>query len=238
MLLKSGRSARVQQVYQDLFDDFAKWSPSPAFKSVFQHSVIGEINRRLQTDDSLRILEAGCGHGTWAQEIFDSIPNADTRIDYQGMDFVAQRIELARQRMIDHPGACFSVANADEWQPDTQYDLIISVEVVSHISPTHCRKWIEQWRGWLNPGGSIIIIDKDRNTSHARKLRWDRLKRRFLPRVLRGRPYYFPEHFNSYVQTLDYPSFQRISRDADQLGYHCRPVICEGPFRGFIADRD
>jgi ubiquinone/menaquinone biosynthesis C-methylase UbiE len=236
MLLKNRRATRVQRVYEELFDDFAKWTPSAAFKAVFQQSVIAEINRRLQSQDSLRIVEAGCGHGTWAQEIYESVSDADTRIAYQGIDFVASRIALARERMVTHPRATFAVANADVWQPPERVDLVISVEVVSHVSPAHCREWMRTWREWLLPGGTIIIIDKDKDTQHARKLHMERLKRRFLPRLLRGRPYYFPEHFDTYVQTLKYPSFRRISEDAAQLDYHGRPLICEGAFRGFVAD--
>ncbi len=236
MLLRSLRASRVQRVYQELVDDFAKWTPSEAFKAIFHKTVISEIERRLESTRSIRIVEAGCGHGTWAQEIFQTICGADGRVEYLGIDFVAERIQLARERMADRPGATFLVADADTWQPATPSDMVVSIEVVSHVSAAHCREWMAAWRGWLKAGGCVVIIDKDRDTQHARKLHRERLKRRFLPRILRGRPYYYPEHYGDYVQTVKYPSFARIAGDARGLGYCCRALLEEGPFRGFIAD--
>lgn len=230
------RADRVHDAYCAHAERFTEWTPSAPFRAVFDSAVLTEIRRRTTHGRMVHVLEVGCGHGTWAEEIFSGIDGADDRIHYQGIDFAEPRIAAARLRMARHPAARFDVADADEYDGPAQYDLILAIEVLSHLSRKHYQVWLRRWMDWLRPGGAFVVIDKDCYTGHAMRLKWDAIKRRVIPRVLRGRPYYFEEDFGDLLETLRYPSFRHIAGYARRLGYRPRPLLSHGAFRAVIGD--
>ena len=226
---------RVQGSYTRLAASFEAWTPSADFRTTFHQSVLAEIDRRLEQRPSLRILEVGCGHGTWAREIFEH--NSDRAIDYLGIDFTECRVIEARRRMAAHQDARFEIADCESFRPPHVFDLILAVEVISHVPFDRYRDWLARWHNWLTPGGSLIIIDKERYSRHNLRLKWDSIKRRVLPRALCGRSYYFTDEFGDYVRTLDYPSFGRLNRIARRVGLSPRPLFRLNLFRALTADR-
>jgi ubiquinone/menaquinone biosynthesis C-methylase UbiE len=227
----------VQRSYARLVDTFENWTPSVPFRETFHRSVLDEITRRLATAKSVRILEVGCGHGTWAKEIYNTIPDADHKIEYVGIDFTAPRIEAAQRLLSAHRAASFIATDCECFEPDAPFDMILAVEVISHVPFARYPDWFARLQTWLTPGGSVVVIDKDRYSKHNLRLKWDSLKRRFLPSFLAGRSYYFTEDFADLVSTLDYPSFSRMSRIARKSGLTPRPIFEHGMFRALTADR-
>jgi ubiquinone/menaquinone biosynthesis C-methylase UbiE len=228
---------RVREAYIALCDEFGAWTPSESFRHTFVSSVVDELKCRLDVQPRASVLEVGCGHGTWALEMYEQLPQADERIDYTGIDFTEPRIELGRQRMAGHPSAKFVAADCEKYQPDRQFDLILGIEVISHVERNKHRAWLNRWFDWLAPGGTVIIIDKDRFTKHAMKLSWDVFKRRWLPQAFGARPYYFPEHFGDYAETIFYPSFSSLRRIASRIGYAARPLFTYRFFRALFLDK-
>jgi 2-polyprenyl-3-methyl-5-hydroxy-6-metoxy-1,4-benzoquinol methylase len=236
-LTAATHSQRVREAYIALYEEFGRWTPSEAFRDTFRASVVEELRRRLEAKPRVSVLEVGCGHGTWALEICDQLPRVGEKVEYLGIDFTEPRIELARQRLAGHPWARFMPADCERFQPERPFDLILGIEVISHVERHKYRDWLSRWFGWLAPGGSVIIIDKDRFTKHAMRLSWDVFKRRWLPRSLTARPYYFPEHFGDYAETIYYPSFASLRRMATRIGYAARPLFEHRFFRALFLDK-
>lgn len=226
---------RVRDSYTELAATFEAWQPSNDFRTTFHHTVIAEIRRRTAGPSPLNILEVGCGHGTWAAEIFEHVSGTD--LNYLGIDFTECRIHEARRRMAVHQGARFEIADCESFTPPHPFDLILAVEVISHVPFDRYHAWLTRWHDWLAPGGTVIIIDKERYSRHNLRLKWDSLKKRFLPRALRSRSYYFADGFEDYVRTLDYPSFGRLTRTARAAGLSPRPLFRLNLFRALTADR-
>jgi len=229
---------RVRAVFEAFHEDFAAWSPSATFVAAFDRGVIAELRRRLAESSGrpVRVLEVGCGHGVWAGRIRETMGTAADRIDYVGFDLSARRVELARQQYAEWRTARFVEGDAEAFAPEGPVDLILTVEVLSHVPAARHADWLGRWRGWLAPGGSAIVIDKDRYSRHAVKVWWDRAKRHWLPSGLRGK-YYFPAHFTPLLDTLHYPSFRRLARLARRAGLPARPVLTEGAFHILTMDR-
>jgi len=233
-LVARDRAARVRDAYIALHEDFSVWTPSAAFRGTFHATALEEARRRLQSQDKLRVLEVGCGHGTWAEELYNHLDQADDRVDYLGIDFTEPRIDLGRHRFASHPSARFLVADAETFEPSTPFDMILVVEVISHVAPSRYRRWLKNWFAWLAPGGCAVVIDKDRYSRHALRLSWETLKRRWLPSAHTRAPYYFPPHYGDYVTTLTYPSFWRLRRLGCRVGFCSPREASEGFFRGLI----
>jgi len=121
--------------------------------------------------------------------------------------------------MAEVSSASFACADCENLEPDGRFDLILAVEVISHVPFDRYSDWFARWREWLAEGGSAIVIDKDRYSRHNLRLKWDSLKRRVLPGFLKGRRYYFDDDFADLVGTLNYPSFARMSRISRRVGF-------------------
>lgn len=229
---------RVRDAYEALHEDFAAWTPSASFVAAFERGVIAEIRRRLAAghDRPIRILEVGCGHGVWAGRIRDAFAGAGNPLEYTGVDLSARRVTLARARLADWRTATFAVADGEAFTPAAPVDLLLAIEVISHVPAARQGAWLERWRGWLSPGGCAVIIDKDKYSRHALKVWWDRTRRHWLPTGLRGKPY-FPAHFTPLMDTLRYPSFRRLARLAGRARLAARPVLIEGAFHILTVDR-
>jgi 2-polyprenyl-3-methyl-5-hydroxy-6-metoxy-1,4-benzoquinol methylase len=108
----------------------------------------------LPLDREAQILDAGCGGGYVASELYKFGVN---RI--WGFDASESGIKICRE-ILGEAAMHFAVHDAYNRQlptsfPDGNYDLVLSVEVVEHlISPSSYAKSIH---AWLKPGGYLIL---------------------------------------------------------------------------------
>jgi 2-polyprenyl-3-methyl-5-hydroxy-6-metoxy-1,4-benzoquinol methylase len=230
-------SGRVREAYVALFDEFRKWTPSQKFRDAFHAGVVAEIRRRLATQSKIDILEVGCGHGTWAQEIYRSIDDADARVSYLGIDFTEPRIALARELLAGHAEARFQVADVEHFQPKQPFDLLLCIEVISHVPRNRQRTWLARWHPWLKPDSTAIILDKDRFSRVGLAVAWDAFKHKWLPRRLVSRTHYFPARYGDFVETMVYPSFRKLHRQACQSGFAARPIVQRSEFSVLLMDK-
>lgn len=229
------RANVVREAYAALREDFARWTPSTTFRDIFQATVIAEVRRRLAGGEAVRVMEVGCGHATWAEEMYRALAGPEARIDYVGIDFTPERVELGRRRLARVPSARLLVADANEFDTHERFDLVLAIEVLQHVDPRRYETWLARWRDWLRPGGAVVVIDKERYSAHALRVRMDLARRRWLPDRLRRSGYYFPEPFTTLMSTLAYPAFGGLRRLAARLGYTVRPIVRRGVFRALIA---
>jgi SAM-dependent methyltransferase len=91
-----------------------------------------------------RVLEIGCGSGSFAHLLFDR-----STLAYHGFDFSRVAVEKARQRT-GRP-ECFSLAAAgDDAMMGRPYDTIVCMEVLEHIE-----RDLDVVRGW--PPGVLCV---------------------------------------------------------------------------------
>ncbi|MFQ5422830.1 MAG: class I SAM-dependent methyltransferase [Phycisphaerae bacterium] len=233
----SAHTRKVRVVYDDLQPHFARWTPSANFRSIFARTVLDEIHRVLARVQRVRILEVGCGHGTWAEEIYRQIKNPEQRMDYLGIDLSSVRIADAQQRLAAYPGVQVFVADSETFQPPGPVDLILAIEVLDHVPRRRYAAWLAQWRQWLVPGGAFVVIDKERFSRHALRISVEQFQRRFCPWLTRRSRGYFPQEYRELVSTLAYPGFARLSRLARRTGFISLPVVRHDMFHALIARR-
>jgi SAM-dependent methyltransferase len=116
------------------------WTPAPRY--------VLRRERVLKMAGSLprgRLLEVGCGAGALLADL------ARLGFDCEGMETSPQALELAAPR-----------AEWAEWE--TAFDALVSLEVLEHIEDDAAA--LRQWRGWLRPGGHLIL------SVPARASRW------------------------------------------------------------------
>ena len=94
---------------------------------------------------TFEICELGCTTGWLSREL-----TAIGRVT--GVDPDAQRIAAARAC---HPDVAFEVADVLTWAPGRQFDLVVSCEVIEHL--TDKRGYVDTIRRITKPGGWVLI---------------------------------------------------------------------------------
>lgn len=94
----------------------------------------------------LRVLEIGCGSGSLTKLLTEVGYSGS----YVGVD-IADRFDRTAQPGFERD---FVLADAHNFVPDGQFDLVISVSALEHIP--NDRKLIEQLAGYVAPGGLQI----------------------------------------------------------------------------------
>lgn len=127
-----------------------------------------------------RVLDAGCGTGgvlRWQANLGDAAALA-------GVDIGSAAIELARRRV---PEAELHVAPLHELPfTDASFDLVLTNDVLQHVSEDDVAASLSELRRVLAPGGALLL-----RTNGARRLRrerddWRAYDRRTLVDALRA----------------------------------------------------
>jgi len=105
--------------------------------------------RRANIQDGMRILDLGCGWGSFSLWAAEQFPNA------QILAVSNSRIQRAfiEGRAAERAFNNLRVQTADinDFQPDEQFDRLVSVEMMEHVR--NHRALFERIAGWLAPGG-------------------------------------------------------------------------------------
>jgi ubiquinone/menaquinone biosynthesis C-methylase UbiE len=100
--------------------------------------------------DGDKVLDLGCGNGR-IYELFSG-----KRLDYYGVDFSGNLIEIAKRR---YPQINFQVADALNLPfPDNFFDKVFSIAVLHHIPSKEMRlSFLKEAKRVLKPGGYLAI---------------------------------------------------------------------------------
>jgi trans-aconitate methyltransferase len=103
---------------------------------------------RQVPDGAQRVLDVGCGAGTLARRLAESVPHVD------GVDRSAAMIEAARRDA--PPNMTFSVGDALTFDPPPgSYDAVVSSAVLHHLPLAEA---LPRMAGWLRPGGVLAAV--------------------------------------------------------------------------------
>lgn len=124
----------------------ARWSG-------FEHANLYSLERSLfilqailaKNMDRPRICDLGCGAG-WLAGILSAFGPT------LGVELSPQAVEQARER---YPTASFLCADATRWQPEREFDILVSQEVLEHIIDK--RAYLRVARQALRADGYLIL---------------------------------------------------------------------------------
>jgi SAM-dependent methyltransferase len=106
-----------------------------------------------------RVLDAGCGEGFGTRTLARVARSVD------GIDYSDRAIAYCR-RTWTAPGLSFRVVDlSDPAATHPVYDLVISFQVIEHIEDDV--RFLETLRGWLAPGGIVVVVTPNRSTSFS-----------------------------------------------------------------------
>ncbi|TXB65814.1 class I SAM-dependent methyltransferase [Vicingus serpentipes] len=158
----------------DNFDEFAKDYRATHDKSVeisgadsdyFSEYKILEVLKYEQANDSIRILDFGCGDGNSSKYFRKYFNNSQI----VGIDVSEQSIKEANQKKIEN--AIFQSFNGSTIPfDDNQFDLIFTSMVFHHIEHKLHENILNEIRRVLKPGGRFYNFEHNPNNPLTRKV--------------------------------------------------------------------
>ena len=105
-------------------------------------------------DRDADVLDVGCANGLLLETLIGWCADRGITIRPHGVDFIPELVTLARTRF---PGqeASFHVANAWDWQPGRQYDVVRTN--LEHVPRADWSAFVERQLSWVVPGGRMIV---------------------------------------------------------------------------------
>lgn len=94
-----------------------------------------------------RLLEVGCGAGALLHDL------TERGFACAALETSGEARELARFMNQGHPEVAIHAAPQPDWAE--RFDVLVSLEVLEHIEDDAAA--LTRWRGWLRPGGKLVL---------------------------------------------------------------------------------
>jgi SAM-dependent methyltransferase len=107
--------------------------------------------------DAQRVIDMGYGTGEMARELLSRGLQAEV---VEGSPILA---DLARSR---HADLVVHDAMFEQFTPGPVYDAVLALHVMEHVD--HPRELMAHVRGWLRPGGCIVVVVPNKESLHRR----------------------------------------------------------------------
>ncbi len=107
--------------------------------------------------DARRVIDMGYGTGEMARELLGRGLDAEV---VEGSSLLAAR---ARE---EHPGLVVHEAMFEDFAPGPVYDAVLALHVMEHVDRP--RELMAHVRGWLRPGGAVVVVVPNRESLHRR----------------------------------------------------------------------
>ncbi len=142
-----------------LYARAVRWDPAQYGRFAAERGrAFVDLTARVDATAPRHVVDVGCGSGELTGLLAQRWPTAVV----EGIDSSPEMIEAA-----DAPGVTFTVADAANWQPTSDVDVVVS-NAVLHWIPRH-QELMAQWAAAL-PSGGWLAVQVPRNfelSSHA-----------------------------------------------------------------------
>jgi len=114
------------------YTDGSYWATRKGFRSEYKVPLLlAAIEKAgVELKDSTRILEVGCGNGSFLWPFSEAIAKLGVRPRLEGIDIADNAISEARQTSGDNPPA-FECTTLDDY--DSSHDIVLLIDVVEHV---------------------------------------------------------------------------------------------------------
>lgn len=123
--------------------------------AIFESLSFLDLEYELRKKESLRVCDLGCGRG-WLASQLTSVGQVT------GVDLSPEGVRIAQQRW---PDIQFECADILAWSGSAPFDLVISSEVIEHI--TEKERFVAAVKRNLKPGGFAIITTPNLRAKEA-----------------------------------------------------------------------
>lgn len=113
-------------------------------------------------DKPVRIIDFGCGYGYLAQMLMPLVPQGST---YKGIDISEALIAEAQGIFAGQKDVCFEVADLNEYEPTSEYDIAICQALLRHL--TKPEDILKKMIGAVKESGLVICIEPSRRMENA-----------------------------------------------------------------------
>ena len=103
---------------------------------------------RAGRDLSGTVLDFGCGCGRTARQW--------SGLDLHGCDYNARAVAWC-QANLPHMRATVNDLEPPAPYPDAMFDVVYAISVLTHLSDELARRWVDDWRRILKPGGVLVV---------------------------------------------------------------------------------
>ena len=187
------------------FEMRGSWGPATAW--LYEHidgAGIGALYDRFVAEavptlpDGATIIDVGCGQGQVSSRLAARFPNCSV----VGLDLSPAMIRMAHERNLDRDNLEFRRGDAMALPLDEDsVDAAVSVASIKH--------WPDRMQGVreilrvLEPGGTLCLLEADRDCTRAAAMRFTRRWRRILPKEEELQAFYFRRFVAGGALNLD-----------------------------------
>jgi cyclopropane fatty-acyl-phospholipid synthase-like methyltransferase len=158
-LLQLGEAIRTGSapgaLFEDMSGDNIPARRMTAAMDAYARSRGIEIADRLDLSNTRRLLDLGCGPGTYSIAIVERYPQIQaTLLDLPGPIAEARRLAASRN-MADRVE--FIAIDARDYTPDRPFDTILVSNILHMIGPVGSGELLKRCYHMLTPGGRLIV---------------------------------------------------------------------------------
>lgn len=157
--------ARAARAYYDRF------GPKQDSQGFYEDEAIDDLVAHAGFEQAGRVFEFGCGTGKLAARLLDrQLPPAAS---YLGCDISPTMVGLATRRLAGHRGRAQVVLSEGAVRfpvPDRAVDRVVSCYVLDLLSPEDIRRFLDESRRVLAPGGRVCVASLTRGVGPASRL--------------------------------------------------------------------
>jgi cyclopropane-fatty-acyl-phospholipid synthase len=125
------------------------WSPETSTLSAAEEEMLELTASRARVDDGMRILDLGCGWGSFALWAAERFPN--TSILAVSNSQLQRRFIMERARERGFRNLRAHTADINDFDLDERFDRVVSIEMMEHVR--NHRALFERIARWLEPDG-------------------------------------------------------------------------------------
>ena len=164
-----GNSFYRQWLDSGLSYSAAKFSPAETDLESAQTAKLDRVLDLLDARDGDRILEIGCGWGSFAERALES-----HNVTVTGITLSTEQLEYARARLAGPVAAGHCELRLQDYRDVIgTYDRIVSIEMLEAVGESYWPRYFAKLRECLRPGGiavlQVITIDESRFERYRRR---------------------------------------------------------------------